>query len=103
MHSKGVLHRDIKPQNILIDSAGTAKIVDFGVCKILDDPSNDKVKSTEGTYHFMPPEECDPDTDEFSGKSVDVWALGVTLFALLYNKVPFWGETEFQIMEIIRT
>lgn len=51
----------------------------------------------------MPPEECDPEIDEFSGIAVDVWALGVTLFCLLYNKVPFWGETEFQIMEVIRT
>lgn len=102
MHDKGTLHRDIKPQNILVES-GVAKIVDFGVSKVLDDPADDSVKATEGTYHFMPPEECDPDIDQFSGKAVDVWALGVTLFCLLYNKVPFWGDTEFQIMEIVRT
>ena len=103
MHSKGVLHRDLKPQNILINSEGVAKIVDFGVSKVLDDPSNDMVKATEGTYHFMPPEACDPEVDTFSGKADDVWELGVTLYCLLYNKVPFWGQTEFQIMEAIRT
>ena len=103
MHGLGILHRDIKPQNILIDSNGVAKIVDFGVSKVLDDPENDTVKATEGTYHFMPPEECDPEIDEYSGKAVDVWALGVTLYALLYNKVPFLGDTEYHLMETIRT
>lgn len=87
----------------MIGSDGAAKIVDFGVSKVLENPENDKVKATEGTYHFMPPEECDPDTDEFSGKTVDVWALGITLFCLLYNKIPFSGSTEYQIMETIRT
>jgi serine/threonine protein kinase len=51
----------------------------------------------------MSPEECDPDTFSFSGKAIDVWALGVTMFCLLYNRTPFWGETEYQIMEAIRT
>ena len=50
----------------------------------------------------MAPEACDPDVDEFSGKAVDVWALGVTLYILLFNKCPFWGSTDYQIMESIR-
>ena len=63
MHKRGVLHRDVKPQNILIDDSGQAKLVDFGVSKVLEDPENDAVKTTEGTYHFMAPEACDPDID----------------------------------------
>ena len=63
MHNTGVLHRDVKPQNILISESGEAKIVDFGVSKVLDDPENDAVKTTEGTYHFMAPEACDPDIE----------------------------------------
>ena len=50
----------------------------------------------------MPPEACDPDIEEYSGKAADVWALGVTAFALLFNKCPFWGQTDYQLMESIR-
>ena len=103
LHSRGVMHRDIKPQNVMFDKNGTAKIVDFGVSKVLENPNDsDTVKTTEGTYHFMSPEACDPDVDGFSGKAQDVWALGVTLYAMLFNKVPFFGQNEFQIMQNIR-
>lgn len=104
-HEKGVLHRDIKPQNIIFGEDHHTKIIDFGVSKVFDvngGEGNDTVKTSEGTYHFMAPEACDPDIDEYSGKALDVWALGVTLYALLYNKCPFWGETDYQIMESIR-
>lgn len=91
-HEKGVLHRDIKPQNIIFDSNHVAKLIDFGVSKVLESPeSPDLLKQTEGTYHFMAPEACDPDVDSYSGKAADVWALGVTAYALLFNKCPFWG------------
>ena len=50
----------------------------------------------------MPPEACDPDIDSWSARAADVWALGVTLFALLYQKCPFWGSTDYQLMESIR-
>ena len=53
------------------------------------------VHMTEGTYHFMAPEACDPDIDQYSGRAADVWALGVTLYALLFNKCPFWGQTDY--------
>ena len=102
-HERGVMHRDIKPQNILFSDEYHAKLIDFGVSKVLEDSSSpDTVKQTEGTYHFMPPEACDPDIDEYSGKAADIWALGVTLFTLLYNRVPFWGQTDYQLMESIR-
>ena len=50
----------------------------------------------------MPPEACDPEVDTYSGKAADVWSLGVTLYTLLYKKCPFWGGTEYQLMENIR-
>jgi len=102
MHSNGVLHRDIKPQNILIDFNGTAKIADFGVSKVLEEDS-DTVKGCNGTYQFLAPEICDDEITEYSGKAADVWALGVTLYAMLYNKVPFWGESELELMDNIMT
>ena len=80
-----------------------AKLIDFGVSHVLESPqSPDGLKQTEGTYHFMPPESCDPDVDTFSGKAADVWALGVTSFCLLFNKCPFWGQSDYQLMESIR-
>ena len=102
-HQNGVLHRDIKPQNIIFTADHHAKLIDFGVSKVLDDPNgSDVVKQTEGTYHFMSPEMCDPDIDECSGKAADVWALGVTLYTLMFEKCPFWGQTDYQLMESIR-
>ncbi len=50
----------------------------------------------------MAPEACDPDVDEYSGKATDVWALGITLYTMLFNKCPFWGQTDYQLMECIR-
>ena len=50
----------------------------------------------------MAPESCDPDIIGYSGKAADVWAFGVTVYALLYNKCPFWGSTDFNLMESIR-
>lgn len=96
LHSINIIHRDIKPQNILIteeNGANVAKITDFGVASVYDE--NDIVATTEGTFHFMPPEACDPNVFRISGKAADVWALGVTLFCLCYNRVPYMAETDY--------
>ena len=103
-HERGVVHRDVKPQNIIFGRDNHAKLIDFGVSLVLESAEqSDEVSQTQGTYHFMPPEACDPDIDKYSSKAADVWALGVTLYTLLFNKCPFWGSTEYQLMESIRT
>ena len=51
----------------------------------------------------MPPEVCDPDVGSFSGRKTDIWALGVTLFAMVFNRLPFLGQNEYFVMENIRT
>lgn len=71
----------------------------------LEAPFDEKdvmVKSA-GTYHFFPPEQCDPDIDIYSGRCQDMWALGATLYAMLFNTLPFWNPevNEFAILEII--
>mmetsp|Transcript_18672 Transcript_18672/g.17787 ORF Transcript_18672/g.17787 Transcript_18672/m.17787 type:complete len:201 (+) Transcript_18672:250-852(+) len=97
LHINGIVHRDIKPQNILITDRKKVKLGDFGVSHLFEE-DNDKISKTEGTYHFMAPECCDPDVDSFSGKAADVWALGVTLYCMVYKFLPFWDENEYSII-----
>eukprot|EP00347_Sterkiella_histriomuscorum_P014297 403361412 len=101
MHSNNIVHRDIKPQNILITDNFKAKLGDFGVSQLYEREEDDKISKTEGTYHFMAPECCDPDVESFSGKAADIWALGVTLYCMVFNELPFWDETEFGIIQKI--
>lgn len=56
LHDRGIIHRDIKPQNLLMSEDGTTKICDLGVAFKVESREKDAIKSTEGTYHFMPPE-----------------------------------------------
>jgi [calcium/calmodulin-dependent protein kinase] kinase len=67
--------------------------------------TSDIMAKTAGTYHFFPPECCDPDIEEYSGKQADIWALGVTLYCMIFNQLPFWDhdncENEYTILEFI--
>eukprot|EP00755_Sulcionema_specki_P026788 Sspe_Gene.86478::Locus_57143_Transcript_1_1_Confidence_1.000_Length_2105::g.86478::m.86478/K07359/CAMKK2; calcium/calmodulin-dependent protein kinase kinase 2 len=98
LHSCNIVHRDIKPENILVTRDGVYKIADFGVSHFFDS-ENDTIRKTRGTPHFMAPEMCTGEA--FSGKACDVWALGVTLYVLLYGVVPFAKENMFQLMAAI--
>ena len=96
-HAKGVVHRDIKPGNILLDSTGNATVTDFGVSLITGKAGGDQsVRGmTIGTPSYMSPEQgLGEDVD---GRS-DVYSLGVILFEMLSGRVPFQGRT---IQEII--
>lgn len=97
IHKSGIVHRDLKPQNILITETHDGKIADFGVSALFT--TSDSFSNTEGTYHFMAPELCNPDVDSYSGTKADVWALGVVLFCLAFNSLPYNEETEFRIMQ----
>jgi len=61
------------------------------------------VSETQGTYQFMPPEACDYEIKSFSGSLADVWSLGVTMYCMAFNILPFSGGNEYLIMENIRT
>lgn len=100
LHSIGVVHRDIKPQNILV-KGGHALLADFGVSYRCQS-GHERLTQTEGTIHFLAPEVCDPDVESYEGKPVDVWALGVTLFCMVFKHLPWSGQTEYFVMENIR-
>jgi [calcium/calmodulin-dependent protein kinase] kinase len=92
VHSNNIIHRDIKPQNIVFDATGKAIIADFGLAEIL--PANsDFITKGAGSYHFMSPESLAKESKGFSGKAADLWALGITLFAFVYYKLPFYINT----------
>jgi [calcium/calmodulin-dependent protein kinase] kinase len=71
-----------------------AKFCDFGVSEKLKAPfeETDIISKTAGTFHFFPPECCDPNIETHSGRAADIWALGVTLFCLIFNELPFWNQ-----------
>lgn len=100
LHSLKIIHRDLKPQNILLCEDWLVKIGDFGQAQEFGD--DDMQTSTVGTYFFFPPESCNPDNPRFSGKAADIWALGITLYALVYQCLPFWAESLAGIFEVIQ-
>lgn len=100
VHVNRIIHRDIKPQNILFDDDDTPKLADFGQSELFD--MEDQLKSTEGTYWFMSPEMLDANNSSIEGKPTDIWSLGVTFYAFIFLKVPFYGTNLLEIIENIK-
>ncbi|KAM3933830.1 calcium/calmodulin-dependent protein kinase kinase 1 isoform 2-T4 [Leptodactylus fuscus] len=101
LHYQKIIHRDIKPSNLLLGDDGHIKIADFGVSNQFE--GNDALlSSTAGTPAFMAPETLSDSGQGFSGKALDVWAMGVTLYCLVFGKCPFMDEYILVLHNIIK-
>jgi formylglycine-generating enzyme required for sulfatase activity len=108
-HQKGVIHRDLKPGNILVDARGRVKVIDFGVARALAADPEARTRRTEsgqivGTLQYMSPEQFGPDPQDLDTRT-DVYSLGVVLYELLLGRSPFDldGRPIHEIATIVST
>ncbi|MEG0380291.1 MAG: Stk1 family PASTA domain-containing Ser/Thr kinase, partial [Kurthia sp.] len=93
-HQNQIIHRDIKPQNILMDEDGNVKITDFGIAMALTATSFTKTNSVLGTVHYLSPEQA---RGGIATKKSDIYSLGIVLYELLTGELPFSGESAVSI------
>ncbi|KAI4723568.1 Pkinase-domain-containing protein [Aureobasidium sp. EXF-10727] len=103
LHAQGIVHRDIKPDNCLINEDDVLKIVDFGVSEMFEKESDMTTAKSAGSPAFMPPELCVAKHGQVSGRAADIWSMGVTLYCLRYGKIPFEKTGLLEMYEAIRT
>ena len=94
-HSNNIMHRDIKPQNIVIGDDGEYKLVDFGFAKVQQQP-REKLE-TLGTPYYLAPEVI----GGFYGKECDIWSMGVVIYQMLTGKMPFNAGSIKDLIDII--
>ncbi|MGE8204131.1 Stk1 family PASTA domain-containing Ser/Thr kinase [Heyndrickxia sp. NPDC080065] len=93
-HQHQIIHRDIKPQNILIDHNGVVKITDFGIAMALSATSITQTNSVLGSVHYLSPEQA---RGGMATRKSDIYALGIVMFELLTGRLPFSGESAVSI------
>lgn len=94
-HQNGVIHRDIKPQNILVSEDGTLKITDFGIAVALSSTTITQTNSVLGSVHYLSPEQA---KGGMATEKSDIYSLGIVMFELLTGQLPFLGESAVAIV-----
>lgn len=93
-HDSYIIHRDIKPQNVLILDDGTVKITDFGIATALNNNELTQTNSVMGSVHYLPPEQANGGSTTVKS---DIYSLGILMYELLTGKLPFKGENAVEI------
>lgn len=97
-HAKGILHRDFKTENVLLDASDHAYVADFGLAKLLNSPSGNLTREfLPGTPEFMSPEQCLGE-DDLTPAS-DQYALGIVLFQMITGNLPFWSSNPLALLQ----
>lgn len=102
LHAQGIIHRDIKPDNLLLSDDDVLKVVDFGVSEMFQKPENMRTAKSAGSPAFLPPELCGKHAD-VSGTAADIWSMGVSLYCLKYGRIPFNREGVLDMYDAIKS
>jgi serine/threonine protein kinase len=99
-HRLGVVHRDLKPQNIMIDKEGNARIMDFGIARALEEKGATEAGMIIGTPAYMSPEQAE---GRQADQRSDIYSLGIIIYEMVAGKAPFEGKTTFDIIKKQKT
>lgn len=93
-HDKGIVHRDIKPQNIILLSDGSIKVADFGIARFSRSDTKTLTDTAIGSVHYISPEQA---KGEFTDEKADIYSVGVVLYEMLAGKVPFEADNAVSV------
>ena len=93
-HENGIVHRDVKPHNILVMDNGRVKVTDFGIAQMMSSVTVTDSSTIVGSVHYFSPEQAKGET---TGAKSDIYSVGVVLYEMLTGKVPFEGETPIAV------
>jgi serine/threonine-protein kinase len=96
-HEMGIMHRDVKPANIMLTTWGTVKLMDFGIARVLGAARQTRQGALVGTMEYIAPERI---KGKEGGPAADIYSLGVVLYEMLAGQLPFRSENEYELMRM---